>query len=340
MAFREFTPLQYLQLDVTSGYGLDKQTFDNRLAWFDQNQHHLHKLVTTAKDPAHYYAAVTALEACARGEAVGHLVSWDATASGLQILSAASCDPKAAALCNVIDTGNRENAYQTIHRELQARVGDHAQLDPDDVKAAIMTSFYGSKAVPKQIFGEELLPAYNQTLEDMAEGPWGLNLAFLDMWDSNALEYGWVLPDGFTVHVTVKKTLYENISFMGQTHSLKREVNEPVEEGRSIGANVVHSIDAMIVREISRRCNYNPTQVSQLRLALNHGRGTSSQRAKDQELIRLLDLAQATGFLSARVIDYIDRDNVGLVDRAQITDLLDSLPKKPFPVLTNHQWWL
>ena len=44
MAFREFTPLQYLQLDVTSGYGLDKQTFDNRLAWFDQNQHQLHKL--------------------------------------------------------------------------------------------------------------------------------------------------------------------------------------------------------------------------------------------------------------------------------------------------------
>lgn len=43
-----------------------------------------------------------------------------------------------------------------------------------------------------------------------------------------------------------------------------------------------------------------------------------------------------TGFLSARILDHLNEDNLGLVDQVEIRKLLKSLPAKPFQVLTIH----
>lgn len=336
MAFQSFTPIEYLMLDVANGYGLDKKDFSERLDWFEQNQHQLDKVLHTAKDPAHFFAAVEAYRAALRGEPIGHMVSWDATASGLQILAAASCDRKAAQLCNVVDTGHRENAYANIHQTLQAKVGDHTPLDADDVKLAVMTSFYGSKAVPKEVFGEDILPAYYETLVEEAEGPWLLNEAFLDMWDSKALSYSWVMPDGFHVQTKVMNTLYEEARFMGQAYTIKRKVNAPIEEGRALGANITHSVDGFAVREMVARCGYNPVQVQDVSNHLAYGRGTSHTRAKDKRLAAVLAMSRQSGYLSSVVLDLIDEHNVGLVNRGAVQDLINSLPAKPFHLVTNH----
>jgi hypothetical protein len=43
-----------------------------------------------------------------------------------------------------------------------------------------------------------------------------------------------------------------------------------------------------------------------------------------------------SGYLSARIIDYLDGANLGHVDRAEIEALLDSMPAKPFHVISIH----
>src|SRR5690606_41808367 len=40
--------------------------------------------------------------------------------------------------------------------------------------------------------------------------------------------------------------------------------------------------------------------------------------------------------LSARILDYLDYATIHLVNRTKIQELIDSLPEKPFPILSIH----
>jgi hypothetical protein len=50
----------------------------------------------------------------------------------------------------------------------------------------------------------------------------------------------------------------------------------------------------------------------------------------------LSELSKVSGILSARVFDYIDRENVDLISRDAVRSLIDTLPPKPFSMLANH----
>ena len=50
----------------------------------------------------------------------------------------------------------------------------------------------------------------------------------------------------------------------------------------------------------------------------------------------LWKLFQKSGYLSARILDYLDSDTIVFVDRAEISKLIDSLPKRPFKVMSIH----
>ena len=108
-----------------------------------------------------------------------------------------------------------------------------------------------------------------------------------------------------------------------------------MEEGRSLGANTTHSIDGMVVREMSRRCNYNPVMIARLKNEI-FSRNQSMNRAKDQKLIELWQRGEESGFLSARILGYLDHDNAGHVDPLRIMQMINTLPKKPFEVLSIH----
>ena len=74
-----------------------------------------------------------------------------------------------------------------------------------------------------------------------------------------------------------------------------------MKEGRSLGANTTHSIDGMVVREMTRRCNYNPVMIARLKNEI-FSRNQSMNRAKDQKLIELWQRGEESGFLSSSVI--------------------------------------
>lgn len=336
MTFQPFTGKQYLQIDIANNYGLDKEDWDARLDWFQQAEANLEDIMKDAEEPALFYASVLAYRQAQRGEPVKHPISLDATASGLQILAALTGCRKSALLCNVLDAGKRMDAYTGLYELMLKRVGETAKIERADVKKAVMTSFYASKAVPKRVFGEgALLQHFYDTVSQEAPGAWELNESFQALWNPNALSNDWVLPDNFHVHIKVMDSVTETIHFLNEPFDVSHKENKSMKEGRSLGANVTHSIDGMVVREMARRCNYSPVTISRLKDQV-FSKNQSMNRPRDEMVRKLWKHYERTGFLSARILGYLDRDNAGHVDAMAIMKLIGSLPKKPFEVLSIH----
>jgi hypothetical protein len=339
---QQFTGKQYLQIDIASNFGLDKSTWAARLSWFDAHEPKLEEMIHEAKEPALYYAGVKAWREVQQGLPTGYMISLDATSSGLQLLACLTGDKQAAQLCNVVPTGSREDAYTLVYDEMCRRIGDSSKISREDTKSAIMCALYGSKAMPKEIFGEgELLRIFYEVITEMAPGAWELNEAWLDMWNPEALSHNWVLPDNFHVKVKVMSQRKETIHFMNEPFDTFYKVNAPEEEGRSLGANTTHSLDGLIVRELTRRCDYDPKMVAQLKEWLRLSSFGSGNKTQDDQLVLTLwDHYKKSGYLSARILPHLNPDNIGHVELHTILDLLNSLPNKPFKVVSIHQWWI
>ena len=125
-----------------------------------------------------------------------------------------------------------------------------------------MTTMYGSKAKPKEIFGEDTpeLSAFYQAAFIIAPGAWELLQDLLASWQPYALTHNWKLPDGFDARVKVmqkKEARIEVDELDHATFTYEFYENEGSKTGLSNAANVVHSMDAWILRSMHRRCNYD-----------------------------------------------------------------------------------
>lgn len=337
--FQTFTGKEYLKIDIANNFGLDKLSWDDRIAWFDTEETRLHSLLKQSEEPALFYAGIQAWEATKKGQPSGYPISLDATCSGIQILAALACDRDAAKLCNVVDTGQREDAYTAIYREMVRKLGDTSKIGRKQTKTAIMTAFYGSTAQPKNVFGEGTtqLQVFYETMKERAPGAWEINETMLAIWDSTALENRWVMPDNWHVLIKVMGQVKETVHFLNEPFDVTYSENMPIDGGRSLGANMVHSIDGLVVREMVRRCHYDVNRIADLARWVRHGYcGKVSDDASSQLVVRLWNLYQKSGFLSARILDHLAPENLGHVDPLVIANLLCTLPAKPFEVLTVH----
>lgn len=354
-----FTGKEYLKIDIANNFGLDKKTWNERIDWFDRHEDRLMEVLPQAADPALYFAGVTAWQDIKADKPSGYPVSLDATSSGMQILAALTGDRKAAELCNVVNVlkkvkgqrldfspeaeAERRDGYTVIYQAMLQSLGESAKITREKTKEAIMTALYGSRAVPKEVFGEGmLLKVFEDTMQSLAPAVWDLNEAFIEMWDSNATINSWVLPDNFHVHVKVMSRVMETVHFMNKPYETFRTVNMPMDEGRSLGANTTHSIDGMIVREMVRRCNYDAAKVQAIRQYIEYLSGDNELTVvfdddENADMVRTLWAHyEESGYLSARIIDHLNLHNLHLVQHSVILELLDSLPAKPFEVLAVH----
>jgi hypothetical protein len=359
-----FTGREYLQIDIANNFGLDKKSWQDRLEWFEEHQDHLPSMLHQAEEPALFFAGVQAWEQVQKGQPIGYPISLDATSSGLQLLTVLTGDRKAAEICNVVDVGYRSDAYTTVYNNMIQQLGEDnlvpeptklapgpqlqilttyvAKITREDVKRSVMTALYGSTAVPKEVFGKGAqLEAFLNVMEQIAPAAWELNQHFLDIWNDNALSNDWVLPDNFHVHVKVMSQDIETIHVLNEPIEIVHKVNAPVKEGRSLGANTIHSVDGFICREMARRCDYDPAWIELLRQMLNdevefHFEG-KKQKTEAHKMVGILwKHFQDSRYLSARILDYLDSDTLVFVDSAEILKLIDSMPAKPFKMLQIH----
>lgn len=97
-------------------------------------------------------------------------------------------------------------------------------------------------------------------------------------------------------------------------------------------------IDGYIVRELSRRCMFDPEQIMRVKTALCFfGESTVEDTESARMVQTLWSHYEKTGMLSARIFDYLDEDTVALVPNRQVIwELIYSLPRKPFQVMSIH----
>lgn len=333
-----FTGEEYLKIDVANNFGLDKEDWVDRIRWFDKNESQLENLLKKAENPALYYASIQAYHEVMKGNPIGYPISLDATSSGFQILSCLTGDRSAAELCNVVNVGRRMDAYTAIYLDMLNQVGEHARIQRDDCKDAIMTSLYGSEATPKKVFGEGImLRTFDTTMARRAPAVWELNKFWLDVWDPEAVEYSIIYPDNFHAHMKVTTMECEQVHFLGKPFDIFREVQGPTEKGRFLSANSTHGCDGMVVREMGRRCMYSPKQVQYVRDLLDGKQFQYKDTEENQDMTDTLwNLYKDTGYLSMRICDYLDNTSIHLVDEEDINAMLHSLPAKPFNILTVH----
>jgi len=83
-------------------------------------------------------------------------------------------------------------------------------------------------------------------------------------WQPDALYHEWTLPDGHTAHVKVMTKVEKDIEIDELDHARFKQqmwLNQPDEFGISLCANIVHSIDGYIVREMHRRARNSMYQL-------------------------------------------------------------------------------
>ncbi len=346
---QEFTPEEYLKIDIATNFGLDKENWSDRISWFENNKHHLNDFLDQAEEPPLYYAAVKAFQATQRNEEIGYPISLDATASGAQILSILMGCEKSARLCNVIDTGNRLDFYTEIFKYMKTNLNQTNLLSRQVLKDGMMPWFYGSEKLPDKMFGKdtEERQMFETTVQEEAPGLYALRNVLVTLWDPTALKHSWVLPDNFHVHVKVSHKQPLPFICMGEEDVAVLTTNHPKETGLSNAANTIHSVDGLVVREMGYRCMYDETQIifikkHLMRTSVNRfGEIGSSYKmntkTKNARMVKtLLERYRKSDFLSARILNYIDQDTIYLIPREPLIELLESLPAKSFDILTNH----
>jgi len=249
-----FTGREYLQIDIANCYGMDRENWDTRLQWVEQNVYDLEDLDTTAKNPILYRKAVRALRLVDMNKPTNHIMGLDATASGIQIMGCMSGCWKTASEVNLI-AGDRKDLYTSIGTYLNNIVVRDVPYERNDMKDPIMTTFYGSTRQPKRIFGDGTpeLKAYYKVLEERLPGACRVLNVIQQFWDPTTTHHVWTLADGHTACVPVSDTLEKTLEIDEMNHlrmAYRTQVLGTMDHSRALAANVVHSVDAWVCRQM------------------------------------------------------------------------------------------
>ena len=252
----------------------------------------------------------------------------------------------------LVDPDVRPDAYTLVTNEMNNILGGTIQISRNDAKKAVMTAFYGSKQTPKAIFGEDTqeLNAFYKAVSRVAPGPWELLQVLLDSWQPNALKHSWVLPDNYHAEVKVMQKVEARIEVDELNHStFTYEFHDNVGslKGLSNAANVVHSIDAYVLRNIHRRCNYDAVLVKRVaniiwnELEERRAYSNEYEPSVGSEQIQVyVSLFQANKIVDPVIFPHIDFKNVCGIPTDMLYDLhklaTSMLQYAPFPVVTIH----
>lgn len=249
------TPYEYILIDIANCYGKDKLLWEERIAWVLDNKNHLYDLVLEADDPYLYMKAIRAMYDAENHVPTGHMIGLDATSSGFQVMACLTGCRTTAKNTNLIFTGERADFYTKVTNTMNSFCTN--PFSRAVVKDATMSTGYGSVKIPKNLFGEGTpeLDHYYQTLWKECPGAMEMMQDLRQCWDSTALVHTWKLPDGHTAYVPVEVEVNKPIEVaeLGKaTFRFVADINAPSTYNVPLLANVTHSVDSYIVRQMVR----------------------------------------------------------------------------------------
>lgn len=351
-----YSGYEYLLIDIANQFGHDKWLFEDRIQWVNDHMDQLEAMAeeADAKTLPLYIKAVMALRKAQQGLPTGHLVGLDACCSGIQVMSALTGCIAGAESTGMVNPNERADAYTKTTDLMNLDLGGYMEVERADAKSALMTSFYGSKKTPKDIFGEdtEELAAFYKAAMTVAPGAWELLQVLLASWQPFAKKHAWQLPDGFEARVKVMQKISARIEVDELNHSTftyEWHENLGTERGLANAANVVHSVDAYVLRSIHRRCNYDEAKVKEAYVALLVERslretgilGDCPAPVPGSKLAYYLNLFERTNMVDAVILPYIkDGKDTQYLPTAYLNRLIEMvegmLAYAPFEVITIH----
>lgn len=346
-----YTGFEWLLIDAANNFGLDKMIFEDRIKWAKDNLDILENLSDQADTKPLYVKAVLAIRKAQQGVPTGHTVGVDATCSGIQIMSSLSGCLSGANATGLVDPQRRADAYTQTTDVMNTILGGGVVIERKNAKKALMTAYYGSKETPKMIFGDGTKEhkAFYEAAMQVAPGAWELLQVLLASWRPYALEHSWKLPDGYDakVKVMLKKSARIEVDELDHaTFTYEFYENEGCKRGLSNAANVVHSVDAYVLREMHRRCNYDrevietANQVIQEELNLRKLGGRLTLEPCSGKVKYYVDQFQRSTLVSSVVLPLLSAAVVASLSTEHLEGLLDISAKmlghKPFPLVTVH----
>lgn len=346
---KKYTPYQYMLIDLANQFGDDKISFEDRIEKYkDWESLDFHK----ADNPAQAEACLLALKDIKEGRPTGYMVALDATCSGWQLLSDALRDLLGAFCTNTVNINkenifnkyidtkeyNRIDGYTLVHKIFKDKF-DHkdSSISRQPIKESIMQRIYGGKAKCKEVFGDDYTD-FEETMNMCSPIVWWfINIVqefFKDSLYQN-VHYSWVMPDNFHVEMETEYTDYTDFKCITpdgeKDTAFGHKVTGPNKYYKGLVANITHSLDSLVMREMLIRCSYKTNYRNQ-ELTLPKTKEPTGM------LKTLLDHYHRTGFLSARVLDCLkgQEDTLTVEETKAINDLIKSLPERPFELLGIH----
>jgi hypothetical protein len=250
-----YTGTEYVRIAIANAAGFEKSMPDNetKILWTMTTD--LDEYITLAKNPMAYLDAVQALRDAENGVPSGFICGMDAGSSGVQMLAVLTGDLVAAVSTGLARVDGRGNFYQDVENTVDAEL----EIDPEDLKQAVMTAFYMSEKVPEDVFGEENMHFFNEALSTCAPYCFELLQMVKELHpELDKTAYEWDMPNGYHVYtpiiVTDKLTTIEMLggNFKYETKSI---TEDPKYKG--LLANIAHSTDAFVSDEVGDRTGYN-----------------------------------------------------------------------------------
>ena len=265
----------------------------------------------------------------------------------VQLMSALTGCVRGATATGLVDPDVRADAYSELTKEMQKILGPGFTVSRQKAKDALMKAMYGSKAEPLAIFGEGTpeLNAFYKAAYTVAPGAWGLLQELLASWQPMALSHEWKLPDGFDAKVKVMQVIETRVEVDELDHATftyQYKENVGSKKGLSNAANVIHSIDAYVLRCIHRRCNYDLEMVQNayrmVQSSMNHQENVTLDITG--KVSYYIEQYERSGIADVVILPHLDSLNVyglSLIHREKLLEIMEGmLAYKPFEVITIH----
>lgn len=355
---KTFNGYQYLLIDIANNNPCDgdKLTFEDRIEWANDHMNALEAISTTQqwKEQPLFIKAVQALRNAQAGIPSGHLVGFDAVCSGMQLMSVVTGCIAGAEATGLVNPNKRADAYTTCTDIMSGKLGVTLVNARAKVKQATMTGLYGSKEEPKKEFGDDTpeLNAFYEALYEMAPGACQLLQALIESWQPWAKGHAWELPDGYQALVRTKKKIenarIEVDELAHASFSYTYYVNEGARRGVKNAANVIHSLDAYVLRSLVRRCNYDQVHVDNLardiQVELLERLVEGTQRVPhclvSREVYQAIKHYERSTVADLAIVPHLGRQHLPRLSTAHLQALASILNQMrehaPFEIITIH----
>ena len=152
------------------------------------------------------------------------------------------------------------------------------------------------------------------------------------------------MPDGFSVFIPSidKSTTRIRVDELnGMSVSFLYEENKPLAYSKANCANAIHSVDALVLRNMIRRCSYDTEKVIRVNaLLFAHLLKQKVEPLSHGGLTKYVNMANRFAWVDPVIIDHIDESNIDQVPldlAVKLSNLLDKMLENPsFHLITVH----